>query len=82
MFAHDFQYEPRVCVCVCVCVCDIYKYISNTVPTAGCGALQDCETLRIPHFLDNQHTNGAICFLITSKSRSCRFMMKNGISRN
>jgi hypothetical protein len=31
---------------------------SKTVPVTGRGALQDCDTSRIPHCLDSQQTDG------------------------
>jgi hypothetical protein len=31
---------------------------AKAIPVTGCGGPQVCETLRLPHFLDNQLTDG------------------------
>jgi hypothetical protein len=37
----------------------------KAIPVTGRGGLQGCETSRLPHFLDNQLTNGGEVFSLT-----------------
>jgi hypothetical protein len=38
--------------------CRIYKNKDKAIPVAGSGGLQNCETSRLPRFLDNRLMDG------------------------
>jgi hypothetical protein len=41
---------------------------SIAIPVAGCGGPQDCETSRLPHFLDSRLTDGGEVVSLTRRS--------------
>jgi hypothetical protein len=39
-------------------ILELRKAKSKAIPVTGCGGPKGCETLRLPHFLDNRLTDG------------------------
>jgi hypothetical protein len=70
------------------CVCPWLK--GTAIPAIGCGGLDSCEMSRIPHFLDNQLTDGGevifvrfeVSEVLTMKNAVFWYVMPCGCYKN
>jgi hypothetical protein len=68
-------YDIKV-LCTFTYIIQIYNYTSSikvkvkkvkAIPVIGCGSPEGCETSKLPHFLDNQLTNGGEAVSLTCR---------------